>query len=169
VNGFDWRHVLYRLYDAEGDLLYIGITNNLNDRFCEHSATQPWWEAVTSAAVEFRCSRDDAVAAERTAIKTERPRHNSALRATSRSVTQQARRKSLSTAPVNTDRIRHELGKATQRRLDAEAAIGASMSAAKHLIPIGHEMNFSVSELARLSGLTRRTVYALLREQAADG
>lgn len=31
--GFTWRHVLYRFYDAAGQLLYVGITGNIDQRF----------------------------------------------------------------------------------------------------------------------------------------
>ena len=35
-------HSLYRFYDSEGNLLYVGITGSVKYRTEQHRATQPW-------------------------------------------------------------------------------------------------------------------------------
>ena len=35
---------LYRVHDAQGGLLYVGIAGNPGRRFQEHAGTKPWWE-----------------------------------------------------------------------------------------------------------------------------
>ena len=70
-------HILYRLFDAHGDLLYIGITNDINLRFYSHRNSKPWWPEVSShsADSDFK-SRWDLEAAECEAIRTECPKYN---------------------------------------------------------------------------------------------
>lgn len=70
------KDVVYRLLDEDGNLLYIGKSNNLLRRMQQHAKTQPWWSEVKKADVTLypcRCAAEDA---ERRAIRTERPRHN---------------------------------------------------------------------------------------------
>src|SRR5206468_10392091 len=53
---FTWEHVLYRLYDEEGVLLYVGITNAINTRFKTHAGSQPWWSPSRTMASPRSCS-----------------------------------------------------------------------------------------------------------------
>lgn len=71
---------LYRLYDATNCLLYVGVAGNPGRRFEQHRADKPWWGDVAHATLEHHPSRDDALAAETAAIRTENPRHNVAGR-----------------------------------------------------------------------------------------
>jgi hypothetical protein len=73
-----WRviHILYRTYDHDGQLLYVGITNNPMGRFRSHEVTKDWWPNVAEIKLATFESRDDLVAAEREAILTEKPLHN---------------------------------------------------------------------------------------------
>lgn len=72
------RTALYRLYDAEGHLLYVGITRRLGIRFSEHARTHAatWWPLVEKRAVEWFDTRYAAAQAEVNAIRTENPLHN---------------------------------------------------------------------------------------------
>jgi hypothetical protein len=70
---------LYRAFNANGDLLYVGIAGNLGRRLKEHGA-KLWWEEVTSLTTEHFRSRYAASAAEAVAIRAELPRYNVALR-----------------------------------------------------------------------------------------
>lgn len=74
----DRTHSLYRLFAADGSLLYIGITSDLGARWTSHNRTQPWWREVSAATLEHFDSRSAASDAEVVAIKAERPRHNRA-------------------------------------------------------------------------------------------
>lgn len=67
---------VYRLFDADGGLLYIGSSINCGARFTRHRADQPWWPQVASWTLEDRPSLDEARTAERIAIAAEHPRHN---------------------------------------------------------------------------------------------
>jgi predicted GIY-YIG superfamily endonuclease len=69
-------HVLYRAFNAQGQLLYVGITMNPGNRFAQHSDEKPWWTDVADIRVEHFGSRDRVLAAEREAIKTEQPLFN---------------------------------------------------------------------------------------------
>lgn len=76
TDTFTWRHVLYRFYDATGDLLYVGLTNDIGTRFSNHVATKSWWSEVADCRIEFLPSREALEEAEILAIQTEMPRYN---------------------------------------------------------------------------------------------
>ncbi|MFF7411623.1 GntR family transcriptional regulator [Streptomyces lydicus] len=72
------RTALYRLYDADGHLLYVGISSNPKRRWWAHAAQHAatWWPQVATRTVEWLDTRELAAAAERHAIKVESPAHN---------------------------------------------------------------------------------------------
>lgn len=70
------RTALYRLYDADGDLLYIGIGFNPVARYREHRKTKRWWPQVARREVTWYETRTAADMAEREAILAEDPRYN---------------------------------------------------------------------------------------------
>jgi predicted GIY-YIG superfamily endonuclease len=74
--GDETPTALYRLYDAEGVLLYIGISGDLKARFARHAARKPWWPQVARKTVEWHLTRTGAAKTEDAAIKAERPKHN---------------------------------------------------------------------------------------------
>lgn len=67
---------LYRLYDADGALLYVGVTGDLRTRFAQHAAGKPWWPEVARKTVEWHETRIAALGAEAAAMENERPRYN---------------------------------------------------------------------------------------------
>lgn len=67
---------LYRLYGANDVLLYVGTSIDPQDRWEQHARGKLWWSSVTRASVEWHPNRAAALAAERAAIKTEKPLHN---------------------------------------------------------------------------------------------
>jgi predicted GIY-YIG superfamily endonuclease len=69
-------HVLYRFYDIDRQLLYVGITNNPWQRIKAHESDKDWWNEVAHATFEHYQSRMELEAEERAAIKSERPRYN---------------------------------------------------------------------------------------------
>lgn len=69
-------HALYRFFDAGGDLLYVGITNDPGRRWGRHANDKPWWHEVDRIELERYPSREDVLAAERKAIREEGPRYN---------------------------------------------------------------------------------------------
>jgi hypothetical protein len=66
---------LYRFYDAEGFLLYIGITSNLTRRNKEHAGDY-WSHEVSSTTVAWFADEASAAEAETAAIRAEAPRYN---------------------------------------------------------------------------------------------
>lgn len=75
----DWRTrpcELYRLYNADDELLYIGITFDWYTRRAGHQSDKYWWpEVVRNERTEYP-SRIAAALAERDAIMAELPRYN---------------------------------------------------------------------------------------------
>lgn len=68
-------HSVYRMFDADGALLYAGCTSRLPQRIDEQQ-TNPWWSDTVSITVEHFESVREALNAERRVIETERPRYN---------------------------------------------------------------------------------------------
>ena len=67
------RTGLYRLYSAEGNLLYVGITSDPARRFSQHAGEKKWWPQVVRRDVEWYETRDGALAAEEAAIRSKQP------------------------------------------------------------------------------------------------
>ncbi|OPC76602.1 hypothetical protein B4N89_44740 [Embleya scabrispora] len=78
------RTAVYRLFDADGVLLYVGISVDPVKRFRGHrygskrSKPKEWWPQVASSRIEWFDSRSRAEFAESFAVVTEHPRHNKA-------------------------------------------------------------------------------------------
>ena len=68
--------VLYRMFDAQDNLLYVGITNNPPSRFSGHRNAQRWWGQVATIRLATYPSRDALRTAEREAIIAEEPLYN---------------------------------------------------------------------------------------------
>lgn len=66
---------LYRFFDDDGVLLYVGITVNLQTRLRTH-ARKGWHTATRRITVDWFDTTEAARDAERHAIKTERPLYN---------------------------------------------------------------------------------------------
>lgn len=73
------RTALYRFFDAEKSLLYVGIAADPDKRQKQHArdAGETWYPLAAERTVAWFGSRSDAESAERKAIATERPRYNS--------------------------------------------------------------------------------------------
>lgn len=69
---------LYRLRSGSNDLLYVGISGNPPKRWLQHAVDKPWWPQVdvSNSTTEWFGTRDEALAMEALAIKSERPLHN---------------------------------------------------------------------------------------------
>lgn len=72
----DRAHVLYRAYDENFSLLYVGITANPGVRLRKHAERKWWWGNVSQIQLQHFSSRDALEAAEREAIATESPVFN---------------------------------------------------------------------------------------------
>lgn len=69
-------HVLYRFFDEAHCLLYVGITTAPANRFQQHAADKPWWPEVSTITMCRYKNRSELHRAERDAIRTESPKHN---------------------------------------------------------------------------------------------
>jgi hypothetical protein len=72
----DRRTALYRLFDRDDRLLYVGIAFNPRVRCYHHKKHKPWWSEVARREVEWHDDRRQAEAAERAAIAGEQPLYN---------------------------------------------------------------------------------------------
>jgi len=70
------RTALYRLYSEGGQLLHVGIADNPERRWKQHSLDKPWWSEVADRKIEWHSNRCAAHKAETEAIKSEAPRFN---------------------------------------------------------------------------------------------
>jgi predicted GIY-YIG superfamily endonuclease len=67
---------LYRHFDADGVLLYIGISISAVSRLATHRCQSGWYNDITRVEIETFDTREDALAAEEAAIRAEKPLHN---------------------------------------------------------------------------------------------
>lgn len=67
---------VYRPFDAEGGLLYIGVSKDFGGRWKKHAQTQPWWPEVRHMTTTWYPDEASAYAAETEAILAEKPRWN---------------------------------------------------------------------------------------------
>lgn len=69
---------LYRWFDKDDNLLYVGISFSAVHRAKEHSKTSHWYDLAVKMTLENYESREAALKAECLAIHTENPLHNKA-------------------------------------------------------------------------------------------
>ncbi len=67
---------VYRCFDADDKLVYVGVSTRLPLRFDEHASRSAWWFDVVTIRLEHFATRVEALAAEAAAIGTERPTLN---------------------------------------------------------------------------------------------
>ncbi|WP_097930877.1 MULTISPECIES: GIY-YIG nuclease family protein [unclassified Streptomyces] len=67
---------LYRLFDEEGVLLYVGIAVDPEVRLRVHAREKTWWPQVAQRSIEWFANRAEAEAAEMQAIVSEGPSRN---------------------------------------------------------------------------------------------
>lgn len=70
------KTALYRHFDKDKNLLYIGISLSPIYRLDSHGLNANWFEKIAFIEVEWFNNRKDALNAEKTAIKLERPTYN---------------------------------------------------------------------------------------------
>ena len=70
------KTALYRHYNAEGKLLYVGISLNHLARLTQHRSSAHWYEDIVQVTIEWFATRDEAENAEQMAIIGENPLHN---------------------------------------------------------------------------------------------
>lgn len=95
---------VYRAFNADDELLYVGITASPAGRFSQHNSVTDWWPEVAVLRIEHFDSREEAMIAENNAINTESPRHN--VRGVSR--------------PLNADALRRRVAERREQEAERE-------------------------------------------------
>jgi predicted GIY-YIG superfamily endonuclease len=67
---------LYRMFDADGRLLYVGISSRMPRRMADHNKFSRWFCNVAQIKLEKFGTRELVVQAEANAIKAEKPKYN---------------------------------------------------------------------------------------------
>jgi len=73
VSDMDVRTHLYRHFNSEGVLLYVGISLNTASRLYQHKKFSKWFDDISEVKIESFDSRAKALKAETKAIKKESP------------------------------------------------------------------------------------------------
>jgi hypothetical protein len=73
-----WYHrpVLYRVFDADDRLIYVGASHVLHFRMQTHEARSWWYGLARRVAWEFHPTKESAFAAESVALQEEQPVFN---------------------------------------------------------------------------------------------
>lgn len=123
---------LYRHFDNEGNLLYVGISLSLVNRLMAHRSGSGWYAQIARVEVEWFDAQREAEEAERVAIHREGPVHNRQRR-----------------APYSDD-----IACAKPKNPLAPAEERLSVWVAEHREAQG----LSLEDLAELSGISSRTI-----------
>jgi hypothetical protein len=126
------RTALYRLHGLEG-LLYVGISVCPLTRVRTHLREQPWGPRVIGIQIDYP---DDAEAAEREAVWTERPKYNVVFNG-----------RNPPPPPDPASRLRTELAVERRRLEEFEAAVPESPA---HLRLIARGIKAKKSKIAKL-------------------
>jgi hypothetical protein len=70
------QHVVYRMFDTAGCLLYVGISLTVLQRMGQHKAGKIWWGDIARIDLTHYSDHETARAAERIAIRDEGPLYN---------------------------------------------------------------------------------------------
>lgn len=126
------RHLVYRCYDQNGRLLYVGKSGNLPARLDNHRSASPWLELVARMSIRVYSSHEAGLAAEREAIATERPLFN--LRSTPEAAKRRAPQRSRQISVTGRELMRSILA---ARRLTVRE-LAQFCGDLKHRSAIGH-------------------------------
>lgn len=70
------RYCLYRHFDADDALLYLGISISHFNRLAQHKDCSSWFSKIVKVTLEFYDTRDAVLSAEKNAIINEKPKYN---------------------------------------------------------------------------------------------
>jgi predicted GIY-YIG superfamily endonuclease len=72
----DRKTYLYRVYDNEQKLIYVGISLSFFSRLQQHKKNSVWFDRMSTVTLTQYTAREEALFAEATAINTENPQMN---------------------------------------------------------------------------------------------
>lgn len=152
------RTHLYRLFDKEDQLLYVGISWFAQVRIDAHMRGAPWRDEIARYEIETHPTRKAAAFAESEAINTEFPRYN-----------KQGRRADPKSAAIArkqaAEKVKGEARQVLRRRKKAVDAARVRLEAS---IAQGREAGLTLAELAELSGCANGDLRKILASPAAD-
>jgi predicted GIY-YIG superfamily endonuclease len=67
---------LYRYYNLNRELLYVGISLNAMQRLMQHRDSKSWFDEISFISIQQCDSRKEALKLEKQAIEQEKPIHN---------------------------------------------------------------------------------------------
>lgn len=140
-------HVLYRMWSACGELLYVGVTCNPGYRLNAHANGKNWWREVASVTMEHFPSRSSLLDAELQAIRVENPRYNIAGRPS--------------------ELMRQRYLSALETRRARGLHIGRPKALSTEKAGLAHRMRAEgepVTTIAEALGISRATAYRVLSE-----
>jgi predicted GIY-YIG superfamily endonuclease/DNA-binding XRE family transcriptional regulator len=70
------RTALYRHYQADGSLAYVGVTSDPQRRLAQHVSKAEWVKTIATTEMQWFPSKELALAAESDAIRAEKPIFN---------------------------------------------------------------------------------------------
>lgn len=70
---------VYYFYDRQGNLLYVGMTDNIERRWAQHAVSKPWWHMVARKEYVQYPTRTEAARVEAHQIRIQRPMFNRAI------------------------------------------------------------------------------------------
>lgn len=70
------RTALYRLYDATGTVIYVGIASNPHTRWEQHAGDKSWWPDVVTREIEWCETRQAAADMEAAEVIARSPKWN---------------------------------------------------------------------------------------------
>lgn len=72
----DARAAVYRFFNSSDELLYLGLTHNIEERWGTHARIQPWWLDVVRREFTWYETRKEAEQVEAAATALEKPRYD---------------------------------------------------------------------------------------------
>jgi hypothetical protein len=152
---FRRRTALYRLFDSEGRLLYVGIAFDPQARWLGHSSTKSWWNEVERREVEWHDTRSHALAVESNVILNEAPLYNIAGAEEPPPPVPPKMRK---TRSAHSDQADRELSAAGKRWHRSKAALKEADAELRAVLAEGRRQGIPLARLAELTGFTREWV-----------
>lgn len=117
---------LYRHFDADHNLLYVGISLSTLQRIGEHKSSAVWFDLIALVTIERFSNKAKALEAEKAAIKNEGPFYN------------------VVHGPIEKLETMAELRRIKKAKTDEDDAISFSISAVKDSAPTIKEMSVLV-------------------------
>jgi len=76
TNSSQKKQLLYRYYNKDNELLYVGVTADNTKRESQHRRDSFWFGEIATAKYEYFDTREEVLQAESEAIASEQPKHN---------------------------------------------------------------------------------------------